>query len=148
MKDAFIYSIHRFCPGSFVHPGMSLQKRTYLSEERAVEGDSVVAVHRPHGDVQVHQQPFVLLGVHRGPYPLPQQQPQVRTTSPTTTSNQELGIAPYSTGLTKALLNHGTKGRILSGIHRVSVDTIVILGIILCFTKSRLVIVSSPLTTK
>lgn len=39
----------------------------HLSEKRSVEGDGVETVHRPHGDVQVHQQPLLLLRVHRCP---------------------------------------------------------------------------------
>lgn len=42
----------------------------HLSEQGAVEGDRVETVHRPHGDVQVHQQPLLLLSVDRGPDPL------------------------------------------------------------------------------
>lgn len=42
----------------------------YLSEQRSVEGDGVEAVHRPHGDVQIHEQPLLLLRVDGGPNPL------------------------------------------------------------------------------
>lgn len=42
----------------------------YLSEQRSVEGDGVETVHRPHGDVQVHEQPLLLLSVHCGTNPL------------------------------------------------------------------------------
>lgn len=49
--------------------GCCVRKR-YLSEERPVEGDGVEAVHSPHGDVQVHQQPLLLLSVHCRPDPL------------------------------------------------------------------------------
>lgn len=42
----------------------------YLSEESSVEGDREEAVHSPHGDVQVHQQPLLLQGVDCGTDPL------------------------------------------------------------------------------
>jgi hypothetical protein len=41
--------------------------RPYLSEEGPIEGDSVEAVNRAHVDVQVHEQPLLLLRVHSGP---------------------------------------------------------------------------------
>ena len=43
---------------------------TYLTEECAVKGDREGTVHGPHGDIQIHQEPLLLLAVYRGPDPL------------------------------------------------------------------------------
>lgn len=45
-------------------------REPHLSEERPVEGDSEGTIHGPHGDVQIHQEPLLLLAVHRGSDPL------------------------------------------------------------------------------
>lgn len=49
----------------------------HLSEECAVEGDSVEAVHCPHRNVQVHQKPLLLQSVDCGTNPLETQTSQV-----------------------------------------------------------------------
>lgn len=45
-------------------------REPHLSEKGPVKGDSEGTIHRPHGDVQIHQQPLLLLAVHRGSDPL------------------------------------------------------------------------------
>lgn len=51
-----------------------------LSEEGAIEGDGVEAVHCPHGNVQVHQEPLLLQSVDCGSNPLGTQTSHIRPT--------------------------------------------------------------------
>lgn len=48
----------------------SAPREPHLSEERPVEGDGEGTIHGPHGDIQIHQEPLLLLAVHRGSDPL------------------------------------------------------------------------------
>lgn len=45
-------------------------RKPHLSEKCPVEGDCEGTIHCPHGDVQIHQQPLLLLAVHCGSDPL------------------------------------------------------------------------------
>ena len=54
--------------------GLRSRSRTDLPEERPVELDDVDTVTAPHHHVQVHQQLFLFLLVHRGADPLQEQQ--------------------------------------------------------------------------
>lgn len=49
----------------------------HLSEEGAIEGHSEEAIHRPHGNVQVHQKPLLLQSVDCGTNPLGTQTSQI-----------------------------------------------------------------------
>lgn len=51
-------------------PGRLISRMPYLSEQCPIKGDSEGAIYRPHGDIQIHQQPLLLLAVHRGSDPL------------------------------------------------------------------------------
>lgn len=70
--------LRQFCAfGDLTQPQGAAQPSSsppaqYLSEEGSVEGDGVEAVDRPHGDIQVHQQPLLLLRVHSRSNPLRQ----------------------------------------------------------------------------